>query len=848
MAVLAVWCALLALTPPVPPRRAVDVVYGHEPGVFKGTSADALLRPARVLTDELWHLRNKDDADNLAHVEAENAYAAGMLQESPGWQESRDEVHKHLIAQTTTSDTLLWHWCAGNGEWEYAKRHDEALGPYPQYLRRRVGTDEAGEVLLDANAAPALLPSEFDPSMSFMGVVRGVSAFVPSPSGDLAAYTVDTTGEEKFSLMVVALPIGPSSVPLASVADVDVDVAWGRDDSELFYASMDATGRPCRLHRLRLDADPSSTASLGKAAEGDTTTRGFGASGVKKATKSSKKGGAKRSGSSKRSSSTSKEAGSEVVFEERDARFRMSFRRAAEGSRLMLELNSRDASEVWALPWVGGGAVQNEPWETGAATGGAWHCLGQRASGLTYSGDYDGGGSGGSEARYVIITNDGGAAVEGAMRVLSEVDARSGLGRASWRPVEAMADGADVERTLESVQCFSGVAAIEGRHNGASAVYLWRYSDDSVLLADGESLHAVDGAGGAIADVAALTDEGQWSVRLCPADEQRYADGAIRLEHSAPTIPPQVLEVALPSGVATGLTGAVRVLWAQPLPAGFAPSEYVSGRVWATADDGIQIPISLLWRVDGDANDAGARAALLNGYGAYGFCTDPAWDVDRMAVASCGLVHAICHVRGGGELGRAWHAAGRREHKATSFSDMLACARRLVDAGIARADGLAIEGRSAGGLLVGATLNLAPSTFCVALASVPFLDPAGTLQDATQPLTVNEWDEFGNPNEQGAHDDVLGFSPLHNVQTDEAYPPCLLLPALNDARTGWWEAHKFAHAVRTRSSDAADADANPVLVSTDMEGGHFRPADPTERARGRAYELGFVLAAVRGTL
>ena len=231
-------------------------------------------------------------------------------------------------------------------------------------------------------------------------------------------------------------------------------------------------------------------------------------------------------------------------------------------------------------------------------------------------------------------------------------------------------------------------------------------------------------------------------------------------------------------------------------------------------------------------------------------------------VVDSGALHAIAHVRGGGERGARWHAAGAREAKAASSRDLVACARQLVRSGLARPDAVAIEGRSAGGLLVGAAANSAPELFRAVLASVPFLDVAGTLQDATLPLTANEWEEFGNPNEQGAHAALLALSPVHGVPRGSGrYPRCLLLPALNDARTGFWEALKFADAVRRRRGsgggdqetevgalgaevEGAREEKVQVLVSTDLEGGHFRSGDPRQRAEQRAFELGFVLDAL----
>ena len=840
------WPSILfvaALSPPIPPLRPSSVVYGREPNIFKGVDDGKLLDPPQTLADELWHLRDRDDGTNLRHVEAENAYADAVLEQSHAWQCARDDVEERLLAySSSSSDELLWHRGADQGGWEYASRHDEAHGPFPQYLRRPYSsTDSAAEeeLLLDANAAPVELPSEYNPSFTFVGVVKGVSAFVPSPSGRFGAYTVDTTGEEKFSLMVVKLPVaGGQPEILASILQgTDVDVVWGADDSELFYCSMDETGRPYRLHRLEISAGGGGGDAASQAA-----SKGFGGSGGS----SSSKGKRKKSKGGKKSSSSSSDsgggggdsAGSDVVFEERDGRFRMSFRRASEGSRLLVELESRDGSEVWALPFGAKQQAKKEAWDSGFAAGGGWHCLGRREAGLSYSADYS------RDGQYLLITNEGGKAEEGTLRVLSESDALAGRGRDGWRAAQA-GDGSETASTLTGVQCFDGFAAIEGRYEGASVVYIWRYDDEeeSMRRLDGRLLGGCDGPVGGGDNL--LSDEGQWSVRLCAADEQRYDSCALRLEHSGPATPPRVLEVT-PSADSSSPT--IRVLKTSTTPEGFASDDYVCGRLYATAEDGVRIPISILKRrrrtATGDEEEDGPLPTLLYGYGSYGACTEAGWDADRLTLADCGMLHAICHVRGGGELGRGWHAAGRRERKSISFTDLHACAKRLVEAGLAKPGSIALEGRSAGGLLVGATLNLEPSLFAACLASVPFLDPLGTLQDASLPLTINEWEEFGNPNEMDGFESVKGFSPVQNVREGEEYPPCLFLPQLNDARTGWWEAHKFAHAIRSasRSSKAA-----PVLVCTG-DGGHFRPADPKERASGRAMELGFVVAAVGGGL
>ena len=456
----------------------------------------------------------------------------------------------------------------------------------------------------------------------------------------------------------------------------------------------------------------------------------------------------------------------ETIFEELDGRYRLRFRRAAEGSRLIVELTSRDASEMWALPF--GGPVTNGDmdsasysahskrdaparklrWGSGYAVGEAWHCLAAREAGLVYEADYRrGNAASGGEGQYVLVVVENDEVTQGVLRVLSEADAVNGLGRRGWRCVPGLLDEQTSRRALHGVQCFDAFAAFEGRRDGAGVVLVWRYSDEQLLVVDGLSLSMQRSL--LASDHTVLKGDGQWCIRLCAIDEQRYEDDALHLEYSAPISPPRVLRVAisklraqnascimgvgLPSGIGAPSdeeigSSAVSVLHEQRAPRGFDPDSYEFGRVWAVADDGTHIPISLL-RHKGHAEAAGgALPTLLYGYGSYGATTEAGWDADRIVLADSGMMHAICHVRGGGELGRSWHAGGRRKHKPNTFSDMVACTHRLIELGMARPGSVALEGRSAGGLLVGATMNLAPALFCAALASVPFLDPAGTLQ------------------------------------------------------------------------------------------------------------------------
>ena len=257
--------AAALLTPPQPPRSPTTVLYGAEPGVLK-TAGDtsALLDPPIAIVDELFELRDRTNEQSLAHIRAENEYADAFYASNTEWRDATEELHTLLTRPSQQRDAtangslppLLWHRWSDTGGYEYAKQ--TGTGPHAQYWRRRVadsdgnGGDAKPVLLFGANAAPALLQSAFQPGVSFMGTVRGVSAFMPSPSGRFAAYTVDTTGEEVYSLMVVEFDApadGDSGSNAAlscrvvtSVADVDVDIAWGADDQELYYCTMDDTG------------------------------------------------------------------------------------------------------------------------------------------------------------------------------------------------------------------------------------------------------------------------------------------------------------------------------------------------------------------------------------------------------------------------------------------------------------------------------------------------------------------------------------------------------------------------------------------------------------------------------
>jgi oligopeptidase B len=269
---------------------------------------------------------------------------------------------------------------------------------------------------------------------------------------------------------------------------------------------------------------------------------------------------------------------------------------------------------------------------------------------------------------------------------------------------------------------------------------------------------------------------------------------------------------------------------------GYDPSQYVSERIFATAPDGVQVPISLVYR-KGLKRD-GRAPALLYGYGAYGISNDAGFSSDRLSLLDRGFVFAIAHIRGGGDLGKPWHEDGRILTKKNTFTDFIACAEHLVKEKYTSSDRLAMEGRSAGGLLMGAVTNMRPDLFAVVIAGVPFVDALNTMLDASLPLTVGEYEEWGNPNEKKYYDYIKSYAPYDNV-TAQKYPTILITAGLNDPRVSYWEPAKWAAKLR-----AMKKDDHILLLKTNMGSGHFGSSGRYEYLKETAFNYAFLLNAL----
>ncbi len=282
------------------------------------------------------------------------------------------------------------------------------------------------------------------------------------------------------------------------------------------------------------------------------------------------------------------------------------------------------------------------------------------------------------------------------------------------------------------------------------------------------------------------------------------------------------------------LAGGERILLReQPVLGDYRPEDYVEYRDWAVADDGAQIPVSVIHRKGIEF----PAPTLLYGYGAYESCEDPRFSIARLSLLDRGMVFAVAHVRGGGELGRLWYENGRLLDKKNTFTDFIAAANHLVDSNLTRPQNLVAYGGSAGGLLMGAVANLAPSLFAGVLAQVPFVDPLTTILDPSLPLTVTEWDEWGNPlADSDVYAYMKSYSPYENVAAID-YPPILAMTSLNDTRVYFVEPAKWVAALRHTKTDS-----HPVLLRTQMTAGHGGISGRYERWKEVAFQYSWLLA------
>jgi oligopeptidase B len=661
--------------------------------------------------DEYHWLRDRDDPDVEAYLEAENAYADAVMGPLRPLQE---KLYAEIVSRIQETDLSV---PVPHGPFLYYSRSVEGL-QYPIHCRRTPEDGSPEQILIDENVLAE--GQEY----------CALGAFEVSPDHCLLAWSLDTEGDEDHVLRIRDMETGedhPEAIPGTSYG-----AAWASDNRTVFYTTLDESRRPWRVWRHRLGTDPSADV---------------------------------------------------IVHQEDDDRFFCSIERTRSGGFLVIDLRSAVTSETRLLR-------ADDPQ-------GTFTILQERRQEVEYGLDHHG-------DRFFIMSNEKAPNFRLVEAPVSDPSP------ANWR--EIIPHSADVK--LEGIAAFAGHLVVLER---AEAVRRLRVIDLDRASPGGGGHHVVE------------QPEAVSRVGMPEEDNPEFDRGTLRYTYTSLVTPQSIFDYDLDTRERT-------LLKQEPVLGGYDPEQYETRRLWATASDGARVPISLVAKkgipIDGSA------PCVLYGYGSYEASSDPRFSSLRLSLLDRGFVWAIGHIRGGGEMGRAWYEAGKLAHKMNTFTDFIACAEHLVEAGWTASDRLAILGGSAGGLLVGAAVNLRPDLFRAVVAEVPFVDVVSTISDPTLPLSVIEWEEWGNPADPEFYATMKAYSPYDNVRPVR-YPDLFVTAGLNDPRVSYWEPAKWVARLRTTAEPGGR-----ILLRTEMGAGHGGPSGRYDAWRKEAEIFAFLLDAV----
>ena len=674
-----------------------------------------------VFVDPYEWLRDKENPDVIAYLEAENDYADKT---TAHLEPLRQSIFDEIKARTKETDLTV---PVRQGDWWYYGRTFEGK-QYRVQCRCPVkdpgdwsppvldeNTEIPGEqILLDSNA-------EADGHEFF-----ALGAALVSLDANLLAYSVDIVGDERYTLRFKDLRTGelyPDEIP-----DIAAGVTWAADSRTVYYLTLDAAHRPDKVWRYGLGS-------------GEPP---------------------------------------EQVYHETDEKYWLGVGLTRSEAYVLIASGSSITSEVRY-------ADSRDPHAQ-------FTVVLPRREGVEYSVEHA---VVAGEDRFLILHNDGAVNFTLAEAPVSDP--------AQQRTLITHRD--DVR--LDGVDAFAGHLVVSYRRAALPRIQLWPidsqggYGEPGEIAFDSELMSS--GLGG----------------------NPNWDSPKLRIRAGSLVTPLRVYDVDLGTGERT-------LLREQPVLGDYRQSDFVERRDWAQAEDGTRVPVSIVHRADIEF----PAPALLYGYGAYEICTDPSFSIARLSLLDRGMVFVIAHVRGGGEMGRLWYEHGKLLEKKNTFTDFIAVARHLVDTGLTRAEELVAYGGSAGGLLVGAVANMAPYLFAGVLAQVPFVDPLTTILDPSLPLTVTEWDEWGNPlSDSDVYSYMKSYSPYENVEAKH-YPAILAMTSLNDTRVYYVEPAKWVAALRHTKTDE-----NPVLLKTQMAAGHGGVSGRYKAWQETAYQYAWVLAA-----
>jgi oligopeptidase B len=670
-----------------------------------------------TLADDYAWLRDKENADVTAYLEAENAYAEAVMAPLAGL---REELYQEMLSHIKQTDVSVPY---RDGAYWYYTRTEEGL-QYAIHCRKRATADKreaaagpdadaAEEVLLDGN--------ELAKGHSFFAI----GATDITDDGRWLAYTTDTKGFRQYTLHIKDLTTG-ETVP-GEVERVG-SVAWASDNLTLFYTVEDEQQK--RQFQLWRHA-------LSKPHSEDT-----------------------------------------LIYQDDDERFNLAAGRTRDGKFLVLESASHTASEARVL-------------SAGDPTGDFAVIL-PREDEHEYSIDHRNG-------RWFIRTNDRGR----NFRLVTAPVATPG--REHWTELIAHRDAV----MLEDVDLFSDFFISREREDGLPRLRLWKFAAGAAEAAPAGEIAFPEPAYSAFPHINRIFDTKTF----------RYA-------YQSLVTPSSVYEYDVAAGVST-------LLKQLEIPGGFDRTLYASERGHAKAPDGVEVPVSIVYRKD--RREPGRNALYVYGYGSYGYSLPLGFSSSRLSLLDRGVVMAYAHIRGGGDLGKPWHDAGKMLVKRNTFTDFIACVEHLTAAGYGDPNRVAAEGGSAGGLLMGAVANMRPELFRAIVTHVPFVDVMNTMLDASLPLTVPEYEEWGDPNEEEYFKYMLSYSPYDNLKP-ASYPAMLVKTSLHDSQVMYWEPAKYVAKLRTLKTDN-----HRLLLVTNMQAGHGGASGRYDYLKEIALDYAFVL-------
>jgi len=462
-----------------------------------------------------------------------------------------------------------------------------------------------------------------------------------------------------------------------------------------------------------------------------------------------------------------------VVYEEKDERFNVDVGRTRSQKFLLLTIGSHTASEVRYL-------AADQPT-------GEWQMIAPRADNIEYYADE-------RHGTFYIRVND----TARTFRLVTAPVAPDT--KAQWK--EILAARPDI--ALEGVDLFEKFWVVEERVQGLPTMRV-------VNFADGSSRNIE------------FPDP---TYNAGPQNNAEFDTKLFRYAYQSLTTPNSVYDYDVMTHVST-------LMKRTEIPGGFDPANYKSERVFATAADGTKIPISVVYRKDKKSD--GKNPLYVYGYGSYGYSLPIGFSGSRLSLLDRGVVMAYAHIRGGGELGQPWHDGGRMMTKMNTFTDFISSVEFLTANKLGDKERVAIEGGSAGGLLMGAVTNLRPDLFRVVISHVPFVDVMNTMLDPTLPLTVPEYEEWGNPHEKAAFEYMRSYSPYDNLK-DAKYPAILVKTSFHDSQVMYWEPAKYVAKLRT-----VDHGANVVLLECNMNAGHGGASGRYDYLKETAFDYAFLL-------